>query len=318
MGRIDSNSSIGTFLNCPKSYQFRYEERLESLGYATALGYGTFVHSYIEALHGGDSDVATGALTRELERLALIGDEQRRNEACVQAAHDFALAGGVVERWARYWGAYPDYLGDKHLSFLETEKEWALPLEPGGDTLVGKRDGIVKHQHFGKHLLYEVKTAGDRDRETYKAKLQLERQISTNIYAVRAEGKACDGVLYDILWKPALIRKVNRKTMPDESLDDFRARILADIDERPHHYFERIIIYRSEADIREALGDLGMQYAYMDYASRVGYTRNQGACEKFGRLCPFFHLCLDNQPESRSAFRVRDKKLPELSAEVQS
>lgn len=313
--RIESGSSLTTFLSCPKLYEFRYDQRLESLGYSSSLQYGTFIHAWREKFNGGD----VGAPTREWREADVRIDQlqlpEQREQQREQMKHDYMLAMEVANRQQAFWLAYDGQLGDGQLQFVEAEKEWKLPFE--GRALVGKRDGLVLHKGYQKHFLYELKTAGDADRETYKLKLQLDRQVSTNIYAVRGEGKACDGAIYDIVWKPRLIRKVDRKTMPDETLEDFRTRILADIDVRPAHYFERLIVYRSDKDLSEAIRDTYQQFALLEASEQTGKPRNQSNCEKFGKLCSFFALCMDGQEESRSVFKVRDRKLPELGLEVQ-
>lgn len=315
--RIESNSSIGTFLMCPKLYQFKYDERLESLGYSSALAFGTFVHAFIEQYHNGDCHAAEREHARESAKIGLLSNPEQREQAGEQFAHDYLLAEQITALWHKHWQTFGEYLGDRALQFQQTEKEWKLGVS-GERTLVGKRDGIAYSEKFNKNFLYEIKTSGDADRNTYRHKLQLDRQISVNIKALHAEGVKCDGVIYDILWKPKLIRKVDRKTMPDETLEEFRKRIIEDVTARPEHYFERVLVYRSEKDLSEAMVDLGQQFTMMEASETIGKPRNQGNCEKFGKLCQFFSLCLDGQKESLSNFRVRDRKMPELSIEVQS
>lgn len=306
---IESNSSIGTFLTCNKKYDLSYNERLESTGYAQALNYGSFVHAFIEAKHGKNKTAPATAYQEVIARLAR-GGEQAFEVNQAQALLDFDLAERVVDLWYRYWKNYSGHLSTSQMEFLETEGEWSM--EVGSRRLVGKRDGLVNHLEFNKLFLHEIKTSGEPDRETYKHKLQLDRQISVNIEALRRAGKRVDGVIYDIIWKPALRLK------KDETPEQLNQRRLAEIAERPEHYFERLIVYRSDADIEGAMRDLDLQFGMMEHAKERGYARNQGSCEKFGKLCPFFSICMDNLPEARANFFVRDKRLPELTVEVQS
>lgn len=311
--RIESGSSLGTFLTCPKKYQYAYVERLQSPNYGSALGFGTFVHACIEGLKKEDPSLKGEAYRREVEKYP-------QEESREQIEHDYTLAMMMVVEWKKYWDAHDGHLGNRAFEFRSTEAEWgyevASPCSSHRYMLVGKRDGEIYHASFGKNFLHEIKTSGDTDRDTYRHKLQLDRQISTNITALNREGKECDGVIYDILWKPRLIRGVNRKTKPDETFEEFRERIIADVRERPDHYFERVMVQRSEMDKATAQKDLLGQFQMLDFAERVNFPRNQGACENFGRLCPYFTFCMDDI-DAKAGFQTREEKFPELSKEFQ-
>ncbi len=307
---IESNSSIGAFLTCPAKYNFTYNERLEGTGYMQALVYGSFVHAFIERLKGGNPEAPARAMEEVITRLA-NGSKESFERGQDMALSDFAMAEKVADIWDLHWKGHDGYFTQSQMEFSETEGEWRMDAGPER-TLVGKRDGLIHHKGFDKFFLHEIKTSGEPDRETYKHKLQLDRQISVNIEAIRRAGKRCDGVIYDIIWKPALRLKKN------ETEAELAARKLEAIKENPANYFERLMVYRTDAELSGAMNDLGLQFGMMEHAKQMGYARNQGSCEKFGKLCQFFTLCLDNQPEARANFIVRDKRLPELSSEVQS
>lgn len=306
--RIETGSSLGTFLTCPKKYQYAYEERLQSPNYSSALGFGSFVHACIEGFKTNDPSIGGAAFNRELEKYP-------SEESMEQMNHDFILAVLMVAEWKKYWDAFEGHLGNGAFTWKGTEQEWVYPVG-SSFALAGKRDGEIQHASFGKLFLHEIKTAGDADRDTYRHKLQLDRQISTNITALNQEGKECNGVIYDIIWKPRLIRGVNRKTKPDETFEEFRERIIADVRERPDHYFERIMVQRSEMDKQIAQADLLGQMMLLDTAKALGYPRNQGACEYFGKLCPYFTFCMDDI-DAKAGFNQREEKFPELSKEFQ-
>lgn len=304
----ESNSSLGCFLQCPRKYKYKYIDKLQSAGYSSSLGFGTFVHAFIEQFNGGNLNAAVTAYDREKARCQPEWHEQ--------IEHDYLLAQQVTRLWKTFWDGYDGHLSNRAFEFTDTEAEWRYQAGPR-EILVGKRDGLIKHKDFHKNFLHEVKTSGDVDKETYKLKLQLDRQISANITALNKTGVDCDGVVYDIVWKPRLVRKVDRKTMPDETLADFRERIINEVTANPIKYFERLLVYRSPNDFAEYNTDLTAQFAMLEFSERVGYPRSQGACENFGRLCEFFSGCMDNKEELFDSFERREIKLPEISKEFQ-
>lgn len=312
--RIETTSSLNTFSTCARKYKHAYIDRLQSPSYSSALGLGTFVHAFAETLKpGGNLAAADQAVQAELNKYKNQQSDVYE-ETCLQIADDFEFARALTPIWWKHWNDRSDYLSNEVLQFKETEKEWSFKVNDDA-MLVGKRDGILFHETFQKNFLHEIKTSGDNDRDTYKHKLQMERQISNNVQAIRQEGRQCDGVLYDIIWKPRLIRGINRKTKPDETLEEFRARKIADVKERPEHYFERILVYRSERDMKQAMENVVNQFGMLAAGASFGYPRNEAACENWGRLCPYFTQCMDG--EQPQGFIERDVKFPEISSEFQ-
>lgn len=308
--RIETTSSMAVFATCPRKYKYQYVDLLQSNTYSSALGFGTFVHAFIETLKpGGDPAAATRAVETELAKYKSQQlDHYRETEFAIAA--DYGLAREVAKAWKEYWDRFDGHiLSNQALEFTETEKEWAFKI--GGNTLVGKRDGLIHHKDFKKYFLHEVKTSGDANRETYKLKLQQERQISNNIMAIREEGKYCEGVVYDIIWKPAIRQK------KDESSDEFQERKAECYRAEPERYFERLIVYRSDQDLKNAMTNLQQNFAMMGAGKMFGYPKNETACEKWGTLCPFFSAgCMDEmEPQG---FEVREQKFPEISASFQS
>lgn len=304
---IESGSSLGTFQLCPRKYRYAYVDRLQSTNYSSPLGFGTFVHAFIEDWKQGVGE--GGAFDAAVLR------EQERSGEVEQVTHDHLLASDMGREWAKYWDADTTHLGNAQLEWSSTEAEWKYRTENG--TFIGKRDGVAFHKGFGKHYLHEIKTSGEVNRDTYILRLQMDRQISTNIRALQLEGIGCTGVVYDIIWKPKLIRGVNRKTKPDETLEEFRARIIADVQARPEHYFTRVMVQRSVKDMDEAHEDLRGAFEMMKTGVGEGYPRNTQACTSFGNLCPFFSTCMDSLPIEELGLSRRELKFPELSAEFQ-
>lgn len=261
---------------------------------------------------------------------------------------DAALAVGVGAMWANHWMTKSGDLSPASYSVVEAEPQWEFPLanstskspqrpnsestdscpsawrptlsaespHPQSDSRqmihAGKSDGIIQHRQYG-HLLYELKTSGSNKQEAYKHRLELDKQISSNLIAHSVRGMPLKGVLYDLIWKPALRLKVGRKTMPDETLSELYVRILDGIHEAPEDYFERLMVFRSERDLEDYKLDLAGQFDSVQRAyDRGHFYRNTNSCEKFGSLCTFFSACMGGSSDEEEYFRIRESKFPEL------
>lgn len=316
MKLVESGSSLGCFRTCPKKYQFSYRDRLSASKYSQSLGFGNFVHLHRAIYHGSK----IGQRVRMEEELTQFRDEMLRiyQDATGQIAADERLAASVVAEWVKYWEGVQSSLGESMLEWKDVEKEWAFLV--GSNSMadyvhVGKRDGLVRHKDWDKTFLYELKTASDRGGESYRSRLQLDYQINSNLMALKKAEIPVAGVLYDIIWKPALRRKVDRKTAPDETEEEFSARILQEYRDNPSQYFERLTVSRTDAHLAEYEVELLHQF---DAVTSERTYRNPNACMNYNQPCQFFDLCMDPAAqEQRSYFIQRNRKHPELSEEIQ-
>lgn len=309
---IESGSSIGVFMSCPKKYEFNYEKRLGSLFYKSALGYGSFIHAGVEVLSGkGRADSLDSTLFELLE-------QHKDPSAQADIRSDYELAKRVVKLWHESWSNPAHPFSNANIEWQKSEFEWSFNIEGTEFVHVGKSDGVVLHKKYGKLFLYELKTAADRSRDTYVHRLQVDKQISSNIIALRKMGIDVEGVIYDVIWKPGLKRLKDRKTKPDETLAEFHARIFETMKENPSEHFERHIVYRTEKDIEEYEKDLRSQFEALYIArKKKAFYRNSGACENFGSLCEFFTCCIEGKEEFEQLLHKRSRRLPELSESVQ-
>jgi hypothetical protein len=306
---MESGSSLGTFLDCPKKYEYSYIKRLSSKSYSSPLGFGTLVHSFLEE-HWKKlpSGIAEPTMQDLLNRHDPIHHDRIKQ--------DHALAFAVADAWKKMWaGTFTDLHNDK-LVAMAVEKEWSL--SGGGRSYVGKSDGIMFHAGYGGHFLYEIKTSGSTNRESYKHNLELNRQINGNLLAMIDSGLKPLGAIYDIIWKPALRLK------KDETEEQLLQRVAEEYKSFPFKYFERIMVFRSEKDIDDFELDLSAQFRALRYvADGARFYRNTNSCEKYGKLCPYFNLCMEDKGADtteleNSMFNKRDKKLPEISDEFQA
>jgi hypothetical protein len=296
---------------CPKKYDFTYNQRLSTPSYSSNLWFGSFVHARRAIYHAEMiSPEALAQAEKEFQEIVEVAQRDHR-EALDQIESDLLLAMSVTKLWYDYWSKPTTLLGETHLQWLDVEAEWKFEVPFGDKKAIhaGKRDGYVRHKKWGTNFLYELKTATDSNRDSYLYRLNLDHQISSNAIALKKAGLSCSGILYDIIWKPALRRKVDRKTMPDESLKEFRERLLEEYAENPEKYFARVTINRTEEQLNSWMADLSEQFRILDDTKQ--FYRNPGACTIFGG-CSFMGLCMADSNESYG-FIKRSRKHPELT-----
>lgn len=304
----ESGSSIQTFLTCPKLYWFKYVKLLESRTYSSALGFGIFFHAQVEAFASGRGDAPVVELGRMMEN--------RAQEYKDQIAIDFEQAYQFFRLWKANWEKDHPH-ANKNFEFIASEKEWGFNVNECGDRHLGKSDGVVRHLPTRAVFLYELKSAADRDREGYVHKLELDRQVSSNILALKRDGVDVQGVVYDIAWKPGIRRLTGRKTKPDETPQEFSDRLVAAAAEA-EDTFERHIVYRSDRLLAEHERDLGLQFDMIARAHEKGFTRNTNSCFNYSTKCPYYSACIEGREELLELYSVRDRKHPELSKEIQA
>jgi PD-(D/E)XK nuclease superfamily len=124
-------------------------------------------------------------------------------------------------------------------------------------------------------------------------RLRLDAQASNYIAGARALGFEPDGVLYDVLRKPALRPlEVNSKRSVAETPEEYGKRCLADILEKPDYYFQRGTVVRLESEERDAAFDT-WQVADQIRQSRnlERWPRNVDSCAPYGRMCGYWSVC---------------------------
>jgi hypothetical protein len=127
----------------------------------------------------------------------------------------------------------------------------------------------------------------------YWRKLTLDDQISNYMVGSRALGFAPDGVLYDVLRKPALRPyEVNSKRSAPESPEAYRDRMLADIASKPEYYYQRGVVVRLEDEERDAAADTWQTADLIRTARNENrWPRNVDSCSQYNRLCDYWDVC---------------------------
>lgn len=169
------NSSLSSFIRCPKLFYLQYVEGWKEREKPEALAIG-------EAVHLG------------LEKWTLSGKE----EEAVQEA--FALVSEELQDtvFALLSGYFSQYASDA-LKAVSSETEIRVPLSPDVD--YGTRiDGLGEWE--GKFVVVERKTSGLAP-ATFWKRYEFDRQVLGEVWAAREKfGKALDTVIVDAMFKP--------------------------------------------------------------------------------------------------------------------
>jgi hypothetical protein len=223
-------------------------------------------------------------------------------EVAVQKAADYSVCPDWAEPTA--WSVEGETLrallsghfwrySQDDLRFLAAEQTFEMPLiHPATGAvkrhccLAGKFDAIVQLPD-GRLAVLEYKTAGEDigPDSPYWLRLRWDGQISLYILAARSLGYDVAAVLYDVTRKPTI--RLRQKERPEE----YGKRLLADVGERPDHYYQRRELPCLEDQLAEFQVELWQQAEHLAEVERRGWWfRNVSALTC--RSCPFHEFCL--------------------------
>jgi hypothetical protein len=306
---IVSHSELACFRRCPMEWRFRYVLRREKVGpKSLALSKGTAIHKVVGAYH-----------RNEVPDLSQLEPQDR----------------ALVRGYRAYWGD-----PDRQIDVEKVDVPFQIMIDPT-IMVVGEFDGKGVRKDTKKKTIIEHKSSSQDISigGAYWNKVCLvDSQVTSYLLASRLMGWGEVEVLYDVLLKPKMERL--RATPPekreytkatkaepvprlykgqrehDETEDEFEQRVLEDICERPHHYYQRGVVVRLEHDhaahIRDVKGTVHLMQTSRNMGERV--PRNTDSCFLFGRPCDFFAVCstgadvMDpNFYQPKTSSRQRDK-----------
>lgn len=211
------------------------------------------------------------------------------------------------------------------VSLIAAEVPFAFPV--GSDSWEGVLDGIAEQD--GRLLLVERKTSSEdiAPSADYWNRLQIDQQISGYMIAARRLGYPVEGILYDVVRKPALRlllatpaekqKRTKAGTLyanqreADETIPEFYARLDTAIRESPATYYQRIVLGRMDADLAAFTQEQAWQVEHLHRVHDTGHHfRNTGACG----FCAYLPIChLNTLAESTPVGYVRTEDFhPEL------
>ena len=346
MRRLLTHSAMACARRCLRQYFYRYELALRSRRDAAALRLGAAVHVGLEFWsRGTPADQAILAATKGYETCPAWADSydwqiEREIVANLLAGYFWRYGNDVLE--------YVEIEKPWEMPLVNP----ATGRESRTYQLAGKRDGLVRATDARLFVL-ERKTTGEDigpDSE-YWLRLRCDQQISLYTLSALHEGHDVSGVLYDVIRKPTirprqipLLDEASLKMVVDEATgermfnkdgkprqsagpgmklatrqetpEEFGARLLADIEERPDYYFQRREVPRLEDDLQAFRLECWQQAQLLSDCRRWGrWFRNVGrnTCS----FCEYSRLCLQSitvVPEAPpDGFEIANNVHPELT-----
>ena len=312
---IVSNSEMRTFRRCVREHHIAYRLKLRPLKRAEALKFGSLIHTGLEVWWKTVDVHGAVAAMRAVE----------------SDPYELAKAEALLLGYHARWEGEP-------LSVVAVEVQFECDLvnpETGAASktfrLGGKIDAIVQRAD-GSVWIVEHKTSSEdiEQGSAYWKRLRLDSQIGTYYRGARALGHDVAGCIYDVIKKPTLrpykVTPVEERKFTkdgrlyanqrerDETPEEFRARLVADIAERPERYFVRGDVVRLEDEERDAAVDAWMTAQAMRDAARLErFPKNPEACVRYGRECDYFAACCKEAAlDDPTRFRVAKTAHEEL------
>lgn len=298
--KVKTNSELRTWRACPRKHQYQYVQLRRSRLDSDALNFGTLWHVGMEAWWNHASEPAEVRLGAGL--IAFRSSDWTDAFALVTAEE---LLLGYTARW-----------GDEEYECLAVEQQFEIPLinpETNAPSrtyrIGGKFDGIIADRKG--QLVLEHKTSGSdiEPGSLYWKKVRtLDTQVSLYMNGARVLGFVPRACLYDVVRKPGIrplkatpveSRKYLKGTTTlyanqrahDETSEEYRLRLRADIQEKPERYYGREEIVRLDADSKEHAFDTWQQARMMREAELAGFApRNPDSCSEYGG-CPYLPVC---------------------------
>lgn len=325
MSNLLTSSRLRAWRDCRRKHRLLYQEGWRPVREGDALRQGSLGHLGLEAWWKNETGDRLGAAHAAMAGRAENEYEQAAMEELLRGYH--LMYAADMDRY----------------EVLAVEESFTAPLlnpATGAPSrtwvLAGKVDGVLLDRETGAVVLLEHKLTTENfasDADPYWVKLGMDPQVSHYFIGAESLGFVPEGCLYDVLLRPRLqplkaTPEENRKYRRDgqlyanqrdrdETPEEFRARVRADIESRPDRYFQRRVIGRTDQDVVEYLSEVwdeGRMIREAELAGRA--TKNPDSCHRFGQ-CAFWSVCaygLNPEDHPDTYTRVEDVH-PELELE---
>lgn len=326
MSNLLTASRLRAYRKCSRLESLLYVQGWRTVQESEALAFGTLWHTGLEAWWLAVKEAQSGETIEPLSD-ALLAVSGRASDPFAQVTCEELLR-GYDARWH-----------DQALDAVGVEEEFRAPLvnpatmQPSRTwMLAGKIDARATDRD-GRRLVVEHKTTSEdiSPGADYWLKLQMDHQISIYEIGCEALGWPPDGCLYDVVKKPGIrplratpaeSRKYKKdgtlyanQREHDETPEEYRLRLRADIEADPSRYFARYEVPRTESQLRDFLQDAWDQGRSMREGHIAGRAaRNPEACFAYGR-CPMWDACSTGADPADMPDRYRhlDHVHPELT-----
>jgi hypothetical protein len=104
----------------------------------------------------------------------------------------------------------------------------------------------------------------------------------------------------------------------DETVDEYKARLVEAITAAPEKFYARLEVVRLEQELIDARHDIWSMQRELREGELAGRAqRNPDSCEQYGRMCPFFSACSGEASlDDPTRFRKSNNVHPELTEEA--
>lgn len=346
--KLLTHSASQAAKRCLRQYYYQYVLGLRRAVSGAPLRIGSAVHLGLE-LHakGETSDAAILAAVKSYDE---GGDDYGWQ---IERETVAALLAGYFWYYLDTW-QYVSIEKAFELSLLNPDTGAAARTR----ALAGKMDGLIRLSD-GRLFVLEHKTTGDAIEADAPLWLRLrcDQQISQYVIAAQVQGHDVSGVIYNVIRKPTIRprqiptldenglkivvdengeRVLTAQGKPrqtagegmtllsrDETLAEWSERLLADIQERPEHYYQRREVPRLDNDLTEFRLEVWQQHQLLTECERHGRwfrTVHRWTCD----YCSYNSICLQSLSVSRdmpppAGFVFVDDLHPELQrAEIEA
>lgn len=299
-----SPSRLKTRQLCPRKEFYQYGLGLRAEGIKKGATIGSLVHTFTETVRAMKSyKMAFELVEQDLEKL-------RKRAVASDWESDIIAYADVAAKSRAMIHAYAEYYGDDDEWNCPDVESWIqVPNWPvKGIRFNGRLDAVVEIARRGLALT-ETKTGTRLDPNRWSL---TPFEVAAVMYAYAYKtmfGKAPFGVLWDWVRTPSI------RVKADEGIDEFSARLQADMLKRPLEYFSREIVPFGPKDIelgeweqREAAMDLITDYQLYVRGPDVGlFHRRSENCLRYG-ACEYLQLCVQPiTPEMLEEFDRRER-----------
>lgn len=322
-----TNSARNAFGECHRKYKFRYVDGVKMVNEHENLRFGTLVHKCLEFWWLYHKGVAfpNGDL---LGRMVMVQEYLDKRNAAGDDRFEIAKARVMMEGYEAKWGEVECETVSVEQQFVAplvnpdtngVSRTWQLG---GKMDVVAHIDGllqVVEHKTAGVDIAPDAK---------YWTKLAIDGQVSQYYVGGRVLGYDIQCTVYDVLKKLAqrptqipivdengikIIHDANgarvmnkdgktfRQTASTadgyilqtrlETVEEYEARIRAEVMGDLDKYFRRLPVPRLDSDLVEWMGDMwsiGREIAEAKNANR--FPKNPRSCDNYG-TCEFFEVC---------------------------
>lgn len=226
MGPIFSHSRISSFENCPKQFEFRYVQKIESESESIEAFVGKRVHEVLERLYEFAGRGQLPGVEKVVDRYHKLWEEAYDAER-VRIVREGATLGfyrSLGERCVRgyYLRHYPFDDGET----LGLEKRVVFPLDDGGeyrmqgiiDRISRARDGAIEVHDYKTGARVPTQRALDEDRQLALYQIGLARELG-------------EDRPFRLVWHYVAKDVTRVSTRTPEALDALRRTTIARIDE---------------------------------------------------------------------------------------